>query len=206
MIEACHKKLENAPANLSGAERARLLAEAAKEVTPAIFFSLLIIAASFIPVFGLNGQAGRLFRPLAYTKTFVMLSAAVVSITLAPALRDLLLRGKIKSEDRHPVSRLIRRAYEPFVYVALRRPKSTLAIGLLAVLSAIPPFLRLGSEFMPSLEEGDVLFMPTTFPNIAIEEAKRQLTLQDAILSKLPEVKSVFGKVGRAETPTDPAP
>jgi Cu(I)/Ag(I) efflux system membrane protein CusA/SilA len=206
MIEACHKKLEHAPPGLTARARTKLLGEAAKEVTPAIFFSLLIIAVSFIPVFGLNGQAGRLFRPLAYTKTFVMLSAAIVSITLAPALRDLLLRGRIMSEDRHPVSRLIRRVYEPFVYVALRRPKSTLAIGVLAVLSAIPPFLRLGSEFMPPLDEGDVLYMPTTFPNVAIEEAKRQLSLQDAMLSKLPEVKSVFGKVGRAETPTDPAP
>ncbi len=206
MIEACHKKLEHAPEGLTPLQRARLLGEAAKEVTPAIFFSLLIIAASFIPVFGLNGQAGRLFKPLAYTKTFVMLSAAVLSVTFAPALRDLLLRGRIRSEKKHPVSRAIISLYEPFVFVALRRPVTTLLIGALALLSAVPVFLKLGSEFMPPLNEGDVLYMPTTLPNISPAEAARQLQLQDRALRRLPEVKSVFGKVGRAETPTDPAP
>ncbi len=206
MVEACHKKLEHAPADLSPRERARLLGEAAKEVTPAIFFSLLIIAISFVPVFGLGGQAGRLFRPLAATKTFVMASAALLSITLAPALRDLLLRGKFHSEDRHPVSRVVRAAYEPFVYVALRRPVTTIAIGVLAILSAVPLAMRLGSEFMPPLDEGDLLYMPTTFPGISIEEAKRQLQRQDAAIAAFPEVATVFGKVGRAETATDPAP
>jgi Cu(I)/Ag(I) efflux system membrane protein CusA/SilA len=206
MIEACHKKLEHAPPGISGLERAKLLAAAAREVTPAIFFSLLIIAASFIPVFGLNGQAGRLFRPLAFTKTFVMLSAAVISVTLAPALRDLLLRGRIKSEREHPVSRFIIRLYEPFVHIALSRPLTTLSIGAFALLSTVPVFLRLGSEFMPALDEGDLLYMPTTLPSISIEEAKRQLELQDAALRRFPEVKTVFGKVGRSETPTDPAP
>jgi Cu(I)/Ag(I) efflux system membrane protein CusA/SilA len=206
MIEACHKKLESAPADLDSKQRARLLSAAAKEVTPAIFFSLLIIAISFVPVFGLNGQAGRLFRPLAYTKTFVMLSAAVLSVTFAPALRDLLLGGRIRKESEHPVSRAIIGGYKPFVFVALRRPWTTLAIGLFAVLSAIPPFLRLGSEFMPPLNEGDLLYMPTTLPNISIEEAKRQLEIQDRAIAALPEVKRVFGKAGRAETPTDPAP
>ncbi|MBI5549821.1 MAG: efflux RND transporter permease subunit, partial [Deltaproteobacteria bacterium] len=148
----------------------------------------------------------RLFRPLAFTKTFVMLSAALVSITFAPALRDVLLRGKIRSEARHPLSRLIIRLYKPFVFVALRRPKSTVAIGLFAVLSAVPLALKLGHEFMPPLNEGDVLYMPTTFPNISIEEAKRQLQVQDRVLRGFPEVASVFGKVGRAETATDPAP
>lgn len=206
MIEACHKALEKAPPDLPNAQRAKLLHAAAKEVTPAIFFSLLIIALSFIPVFGLNGQAGRLFKPLAYTKTFVMLSAAVVSITLAPALRDLLVRGRIRTEKNHPVSRAIMAVYEPFVYVALRNPKTTLAIGVFALLSAIPPFLKLGNEFMPPLNEGDILYMPTTLPNVSIEEAKRQLEHQDRVLASFPEVKSVFGKVGRAESPTDPAP
>jgi copper/silver efflux system protein len=143
MIEACHKRLERAPPDLEPKERAKLLHEAATEVTPAIFFSLLIIAISFVPIFGLNGRAGRLFTPLAYTKTFVMVSAAILSITLAPALRDVLLRGKIRSEKRHPVSRAIIAVYEPFVHVALRRPKTTLAIGLFALASAIPPLLRL---------------------------------------------------------------
>ncbi len=206
MIEACHKKLEHAPPGISAAERAKLLHEAAKEVTPAIFFSLLIIAVAFLPVFGLSGQAGRLFKPLAYTKTFVMVSAAILSVTFAPAMRDMLLKGRMRSEANHPVSRAIRRVYEPFVYIALRRPLTTLGIGLFAVLSAVPLFIKLGSEFMPPLNEGDVLYMPTTFPNIAIEEGKRQLERQDRTLAAFPEVASVFGKVGRAESAMDPAP
>jgi Cu(I)/Ag(I) efflux system membrane protein CusA/SilA len=206
MVEAAHKKLEHMPPDLPEAERERLLAEAAREVTPAIFFSLLIIAVSFLPVFGLTGQAGRLFRPLAYTKTFVMLSAAILSVTVAPALRDSLIRGRIYSEERHPVSRVIRWFYDPFVHVALRNPKTTVLIGLMAVLSALPIASRLGSEFMPPLDEGDLLYMPTTFPNISIEEARNQLQRQDAILRSFPEVVSVLGKVGRAQTPTDPAP
>ncbi|BDG05976.1 efflux RND transporter permease subunit [Anaeromyxobacter oryzae] len=203
MIEASHKKLEHAP---PGADRRALLAEAAREVTPAIFFSLLVIAVAFLPVFTLTGQAGRLFRPLAWTKTFVMLSAALLSITFAPALRDLLIRGRIRPESEHPVSRFIIRWYRPFVFVALRRPKSTIAIGLLAILSAVPLALRLGEEFMPPLNEGDVLYMPTTLPGISIEEAKRQLQAQDRVFRSFPEVASVFGKTGRAETATDPAP
>jgi Cu(I)/Ag(I) efflux system membrane protein CusA/SilA len=206
MVEACHKKLEWAPPGISIKERAQLLREAAKEVTPAIFFSLLIIAVSFVPVFALNGQAGRLFRPLAYTKTFVMLAAAVLSITLAPALRDTLLRGRIRSEARHPVSRAIQTLYRPFVFIALRRPITTLAIGGFALLSAIPPLMKLGSEFMPPLNEGDMLYMPTTLPNVSIEEAKRQLERQDRAIASFPEVARVFGKIGRAESPTDPAP
>jgi Cu(I)/Ag(I) efflux system membrane protein CusA/SilA len=203
MIEASHKKLERAP---PGADRHRLLAEAAREVTPAIFFSLLVIAVAFLPVFTLQGQAGRLFTPLAWTKTFVMLAAALLSITFAPALRDYLIRGKIRPESQHPVSRAIIRVYKPFVFVALRAPRSTIAIGLLAVLSAVPLFLRLGSEFMPPLNEGDILYMPTTFPGISIEEAKRQLQAQDRVFRSFPEVETVFGKTGRAETATDPAP
>jgi len=203
MIEASHKKLERAP---PGADRSKLLAEAAREVTPAIFFSLLVIAVSFLPVFALTGQAGRLFRPLAWTKTFVMLSAALLSITFAPALRDLLLRGRVRPESEHPISRAIIRLYRPFVFVALRRPKSTLLIGLLAILSAVPLATRLGHEFMPALDEGDVLYMPTTFPGISVEEAKRALQYQDRMLRSFPEVLSVSGKAGRAETATDPAP
>jgi copper/silver efflux system protein len=206
MIEASHKKLERLSTSGPGANRHRLLAEAAKEVTPAIFFSLLIIAVAFLPVFTLTGQAGRLFKPLAYTKTFVMLISAILSITFAPALRDILIRGKIRPEKKHPVSRFIIRLYEPFVYVALRRPKSTIAIGLFALASAVPVGLRLGSEFMPPLNEGDLLYMPITFPNISIEEAKKQLQYQDRILRSFPEVNTVFGKIGRAESATDPAP
>jgi copper/silver efflux system protein len=203
MIEASHKKLEHAP---PGADRGKLLAEAAREVTPAIFFSLLVIAVSFLPVFALTGQAGRLFKPLALTKTFVMLSAALLSITFAPALRGLLLRGRIRPESQHPISRAIIRLYRPFVFVALRRPKSTMLIGLLAILSAVPLAARLGHEFMPVLDEGDLLYMPTTFPGISVEEAKRALQYQDRMLRSFPEVASVSGKAGRAETATDPAP
>jgi Cu(I)/Ag(I) efflux system membrane protein CusA/SilA len=206
MIEASHKKLERLSTSGPGADRHKLLAEAAKEVTPAIFFSLLIIAVAFLPVFTLTGQAGRLFKPLAYTKTFVMLISAVLSITFAPALRDILIRGKIRPEKKHPISRFIIRLYEPFVYVALRRPKSTIAIGLFALASAVPVGLRLGSEFMPPLNEGDLLYMPITFPNISIEEAKKQLQYQDRILRSFPEVTTVFGKIGRVESATDPAP
>src|SRR6266540_925880 len=190
MIEAGHKKLEHAG---PGADRHRILIEAAKEVTPAIFISLLIIAVAFLPVFTLSGQAGRLFKPLAYTKTFVML----ISV---------LIRGKIFPEKRHPVSRFMIRLYEPFVYVALRRPKSTVAIGLFALASAVPVAMRLGNEFMPPLNEGDLLYMPITFPNISIEESKRQLQYQDRLLRSFPEVDTVFGKVGRSESATDPAP
>ncbi len=206
MVEAAHRALERAPKDLSEEARRKLLAEAASEVTPAIFFSLLIIAVSFLPVFGLTGQAGRLFIPLAFTKTCVMLSAALLSITLAPALRDYLLRGDIRPENQHPISRAIRRVYEPFVHVALGNPRTTILIGLFALLSAVPLLPRLGSEFMPPLDEGDMLYMPTTLPGISIEEARRDLTTQDAILAAVPEVVAVLGKVGRAETPTDPAP
>jgi len=203
MIEASHRKLEHAP---PGADRHQLLAEAAREVTPAIFFSLLIIAVAFLPVFGLTGQAGRLFTPLAYTKTFVMLAAAILSITFAPALRDFFIRGRIVPEADHPVSRFLIALYKPFVYVALKKPISTLGIGLFAVISAVSLSKKLGHEFMPPLNEGDILYMPITFPNISIEEAKKQLQIQDRMLKSFPEVESVFGKVGRAETPTDPAP
>lgn len=203
MVEAAHKKLERAR---PGDDRRKLLADAAREVTPAIFFSLLVIAVAFLPVFTLTGQAGRLFKPLAYTKTFVMVASALVSITFAPALRDLLLRGKMRPESKHPVSKAIVKVYQPFVFVALRRPKSTIAMGLLAILSAVPLARELGHEFMPQLNEGDLLYMPTTFPGISIEEAKRQLQAQDRVLRGFPEVMSVSGKVGRAETATDPAP
>jgi Cu(I)/Ag(I) efflux system membrane protein CusA/SilA len=203
MVEAAHKKLEQPHEEK---DRARLLAEAAREVTPAIFGSLLLIAVAFLPVFTLTGQAGRLFRPLAFTKTFVMLASALLSITFAPALRDLLLRGRIRPEREHPVSRALIAVYKPFVYVALRKPRSTVAIGVLALISAVPLAMKLGHEFMPPLDEGDALYMPITMPNVSIEEAKRSLQKQDQRLREVPEVASVFGKVGRAETPTDSAP
>ncbi len=203
LIENAHKHLEKAP---PGADRTQIVIDACKEVGPPIFFSLLIIVVAFIPIFALNGQAGRLFQPLAYTKTFAMFFAALLSVTLTPALMTLLVRGRVRHEADHPVSRALIAAYRPFVYVALRNPRTTVLIGLVAVITAIPMFQQLGSEFMPPLNEGDVLYMPTTFPNISIEEAKEYLQRQDRILRSFPEVVSVFGKAGRSETSTDPAP
>ena len=203
LVENAHKHLETAP---PGADRQKVIIAAAKEVGPPIFFSLLIITVAFLPIFGLNGQAGRLFKPLAFTKTFAMGFAALVSITVAPALMTLFIRGKIKHEKDHPVSRAMISVYRPFAWVALKNPKTTIAIGLAAVLATVPMAMRLGNEFMPPLNEGDMLYMPTTFPNISIEEAKRYLQVQDRLIRTVPEVASVFGKAGRSETPTDPAP
>ncbi len=203
LVENAHKHLESAP---PGASRERVLIDAAKEVGPPIFFSLLIITVAFLPIFSLTGQAGRLFKPLAFTKTFSMAFAALVSITLAPALMSVFVRGKIRHESNHPVSKVMIALYKPFAWVALKNPGTMIAIGVLALLSAIPMGLRLGHEFMPPLNEGDILYMPTTLPNISIEEAKRQLQIQDRLIMQFPEVESVFGKAGRSETSTDPAP
>jgi copper/silver efflux system protein len=203
LVENAHKHLERAP---PGANRLAVIIASSREVGPPIFFSLLIITVAFLPIFALTGQAGRLFKPLAYTKSFAMAFAALLSITLAPALMSFLVRGRIFAEHRHPVSRALIGVYQPFVYVALRSPKTTVAIGLAAVISALPLLPRLGSEFMPALDEGDLLYMPITFPNISVEEAKRALQIQDRALRGFPEVISVFGKVGRSETATDPAP
>jgi len=203
LVENAHKHLENAPPD---ADRQKVLIEAAKEVGPPIFYSLLIITVAFLPIFALNGQAGRLFQPLAYTKTFAMAFAALISITLAPALMSVLVKGRIRHEKDHPVSRALIAVYRPFAWVALKNPKTTIAIGLAAVLSAVPMGMRLGHEFMPPLNEGDILYMPTTFPNVSIEEAKRYLQVQDRVIASFPEVERVFGKAGRSETPTDPAP
>ena len=203
LVENAHKHLETAPPD---ADRTRVVIAAAKEVGPPIFFSLLIITVAFLPIFALNGQAGRLFKPLAFTKTFAMAFAALVSVTLAPALMTLFVRGRIRPEHEHPVSRALIAVYRPFAWVGLKNPKTTIAIGLAAVLSAIPMASRLGHEFMPPLQEGDLLYMPTTFPNLSIEEAKRSLQIQDQMIREFPEVERVFGKAGRSNTPTDPAP
>jgi Cu(I)/Ag(I) efflux system membrane protein CusA/SilA len=188
MVEAAHKKLEHAPPDLSDEERSRLLAEAAREVTPAIFFSLLIIARVVPAGVRPHRAGGRLFRPLAYTKTFVMLSAALLSVTVAPALRDYLIRGRSTPRPRTP-SRARSGVYEPFVHVALRNPKTTVLIGVMAVLSALPLAPRLGSEFMPPLDEGDLLYMPTTLPNISIEEARGSSSGRTRSCGSFPEVR-----------------
>ncbi len=203
LVENAHKRLEKAP---PGTNRKEVIIAAAKEVGPSIFFALLIITIAFLPIFALTGQGGRLFKPLAYTKTFAMFFAAIVAVTVAPALMVTFLRGKIHSESKHPVSRFLIRLYKPFVFVALRNPKTTIMIGLMAILSALPMIPKIGSEFMPPLNEGDILYMPTTFPNISIEAAKQYMQYQDRVIRSFPEVVSVYGKAGRAETATDPAP
>jgi len=203
LVENAHKRLEHAT---DKTDRKEVIIAAAKEVGPAIFFALLIITISFLPIFALTGQGGKLFKPLAFTKTFAMFFGAITAITIAPALMVTLLKGKIRPESRHPVSRFIIGIYKPFVYVALRNPKTTVAIGIMAILSALPMIPKIGSEFMPPLNEGDMLYMPTTFPNISIEAAKQYLQFQDRVIKSFPEVQTVFGKAGRAETPTDPAP
>jgi Cu(I)/Ag(I) efflux system membrane protein CusA/SilA len=202
LIENAHVRLAEAP---PGADRRRIIVDAAKEVGSPIFFSLLLITVSFLPIFTLAGQAGRLFAPLAYTKTFAMLAASILSVTLAPPLMVLLLRGRFRREEENPVSRLLTRIYRPVVRLVVRRRITTLLIATAAMAATVPLFLRLGSEFMPPLDEGSLLVMPTTFPGISIEEARQALAYQHRIIKGFSEVDSVHGKAGRAETPTDPA-
>lgn len=178
----------------------------AKQVGRAIFFSIGIIVVSFLPVFLLEGQEGKLFHPLAFTKTFALAGSAIITITLVPMLMTLFMRGKFYPEEKNPVSKFFKRLYEPVLNLALKYRKTTLAINIVALLATIPLIMNTGSEFMPSLDEGSLLFMPTTLPNVSITEAKRIVQEQDKIIASVPEVAHVLGKVGRAETPTDPAP
>ncbi len=205
IVEHAHKRLEEVAPGAPRDVRA-IVTEAAVEVGPSIFYALAIVTVSFLPVFGLTGQAAKLFHPLAATKTSAMGIAAVLSVTLIPALVMLAVRGRIRPEGEHPISRVLIAAYRPFVHVALKNPRTTLLIGAFAVVSAVPLAMSMKSEFMPSLDEGDFLYMPTTFPGISVDEASRVLRVQDAALRAVPEVLSVYGKVGRAETATDPAP
>ncbi|MDE2183987.1 MAG: efflux RND transporter permease subunit [Alphaproteobacteria bacterium] len=203
MIENAHKRLERAG---PGASRAEVLVKAAQEVGPALFFSLLIITVSFIPIFSLQAQEGRLFKPLAYTKTFSMAAAAFLSITLVPALMTIFIRGKIPAEGANPINRFLHRVYEPVIGLVLRKPWLTLgAAALILGLTAIP-LSRIGTEFMPTLNEGTLLYMPTTLPGLSITKAQQLLQTQDRIIKSFPEVESVWGKAGRADTATDPAP
>ncbi|MBD1400498.1 efflux RND transporter permease subunit [Pelovirga terrestris] len=203
MVENAHKKLEFAPAN---ANRKSIIVEAAKEVGPTIFFALLVITVSFAPVFTLQEQAGRMFKPLAYTKTYAMAAAALLSITLVPVLMSFFIRGRIRGETANPVNRGLIRIYHPLVDVVLKRRKTVLFVTLLLLLSTAYPLSRLGTEFMPPLYEGDLLYMPTTLPGISVTKAKELLQQTDKIIASFPEVERVFGKIGRAETATDPAP
>ena len=202
LIENAHVRLAAAK---PGEDRRRIIVDACKEVGRPIFFSLLLITVSFLPIFTLSGQAGRLFTPLAYTKTFAMFAAAILSITLAPTLMVLLLKGRFRSEHENPVSRILTAVYQPVARVVVRFRIAVVALAVLLMIGTIPVFQRLGSEFMPPLDEGSLLVMPTTIPGISIEEARRAMTIQNRVIKGFDEVASVHGKVGRAETATDPA-
>ncbi|MDR9437742.1 MAG: efflux RND transporter permease subunit [Thiohalophilus sp.] len=204
MIENVHKHIEREP--LTNENRWRIISEATREVGPALFFSLLIITLSFLPVFTLEAQEGRMFAPLAFTKTYAMAAAAGLSITLVPVLMGYFIRGHIRPEKENPVNRVLIRAYQPFIHTVLNKPKSVLGVALLVVLMTIWPVMNIGSEFMPDLDEGDLMYMPTTFPGLSIGKAQELLQQTDKLIMSVPEVKRVFGKIGRAETATDPAP
>ncbi len=221
LIENIHKKLEGNQGTRNaergseeadgdreshGSQRLDLIIDAMKEVGPSIFFSLLVITVSFMPVFTLTGTEGRLFKPLAFTKTYSMGFAAILAITLTPALAALLIRGRIRREDENPINRLLVKAYTPIVRLCVDHRWVVVAIAILIMVFTIPALTRLGSEFMPPLNEGAILYMPTAPEGMSVAEATRVLQAMDRELKKVPEVVSVFGKMGRAETPTDPAP
>ncbi|CAA0119185.1 Cation efflux system protein CusA [Halioglobus japonicus] len=210
MIENGHKQLAKATAakgrELSTTERWKAIELACRQVGPALFFSLLVITVSFVPIFTLQSQEGRLFSPLAFTKTYSMAAAAILSITLVPVLMGYFLRGRIISEDKNPISRVIRKIHTPVLAVLMRFRGLTIVSAVLLVLVTAYPYSKLGSEFMPPLDEGDILYMPTTLPGISITKAKELMQQTDRILATFPEVQSVFGKAGRADTATDPAP
>jgi Cu(I)/Ag(I) efflux system membrane protein CusA/SilA len=201
LIESAHKRL----AENRHADRVRIIIDSCKEVGRPIFYSLLLITVSFLPIFTLGGQAGKLFAPLAYTKTLAMFAAAVLSITLAPPLMIWLLHGRFRTETENPVNRVLGRFYRPIAAFIVRRRVVVAGIAALAMVATVPVFMRLGSEFMPPLDEGSLLVMPTTFPGISIEEARRALNAQHRIIMGFGEVATVHGKAGRAETATDPA-
>jgi copper/silver efflux system protein len=203
MIENAHKRLERAPPDKP---RSDVLIEAAIEVGPALFFSLLIITVSFLPIFALEAQEGRLFRPLAYTKTFAMAAAALLSVTLVPALMILFVRGRIMPEHKNPLSRLLISIYRPMIHVALRFKAATILAALAILAASLWPAMRLGTEFMPNLNEGTLFYMPTTLPGLSVTKAAELVQTQDKIIKSFPEVATVWGKAGRASTATDPAP
>jgi Cu(I)/Ag(I) efflux system membrane protein CusA/SilA len=203
MIENAHKRLEHAR---PGAPRSEILIAAAQEVGPALFFSLLVITVSFLPIFSLEAQEGRLFKPLAYTKTFSMAAAALLSVTLVPALMMLFVRGRIAPESRNPISRALISVYRPIIRRVLDAKVATIIVALIVLAASVIPASRIGSEFMPNLNEGTLLFMPTTLPGLSVTKAAELLQTQNRIIRSFPEVSSVWGKAGRAQTATDPAP
>jgi Cu(I)/Ag(I) efflux system membrane protein CusA/SilA len=211
MIENAHKKLEawaheHPGTPLEGEERWRVIGDAAAEVGPALFFSLLIITLSFVPVFALQAQEGRLFSPLAFTKTYAMAAAAGLAVTLIPVLMGTLIRGRIPDEKSNPLSRVLIAVYRPLLEVVLRRPAATLVAALFVLLASLWPLRHIGGEFMPPLDEGDLLYMPTALPGLSASKAAELLQQTDRLIQAVPEVLRVHGKAGRAETATDPAP
>ncbi|MFM0094056.1 efflux RND transporter permease subunit [Paraburkholderia nemoris] len=211
MIENAHKHLEayehaHPGKAISSAERWELIGTSAAEVGPALFFSLLVITLSFIPVFSLEGQEGKLFSPLAFTKTYTIAAAAGLSVTLVPVLMGLLIRGRIPHENANPINRVLIRLYRPLLEATLRRPWVAIGLAVVALAASAIPFSRLGGEFMPPLDEGDLLYMPTALPGISAEKASELLQQTDRLIKTVPEVKTVFGKSGRADSATDPAP
>ncbi len=208
MIENMHKHLEAAPKKtpLTDKERWRLVTGAACEVGPALFFSLLIITVSFIPIFTLEAQEGKMFSPLAFTKTYAMAAAAALAITLVPVLMGYFVRGKPVAEQKNPLNKVLTLAYLPMLKTVLSYPKTTLCAAIILLVAGLYPLDKIGSEFMPPLDEGDLMYMPTTYPGISIGQARQLLQQTDKLISTVPEVLTVFGKVGRAETATDPAP
>ena len=206
MVDNAHKRLEEWERGGRIGDRTQVLIDSAKEVGPAIFASLLVIAIAFMPVFTLEEQEGRLFKPLAWTKNLAIAMSAVLAITLIPALLAFLVRGRIFSEQRHPVSRLLQQLYAPVLRLALRHRIAVIIMAIGLTVTVFPAFQRMGTEFMPPLYEGTILYMPTTLPGISVTEASRLLQQMDRELKKFPEVEQVFGKAGRADTSTDPAP
>lgn len=211
MIENAHKKLEawqhaHPDQRLQGEERWEVITQAAEEVGPALFFSLLIITLSFIPVFTLEAQEGRLFGPLAFTKTYAMAAAAGLSVTLIPVLMGYWIRGRIPDEQKNPITRMLIAVYRPSLEWVLRWPKATLLIAVLALATTAWPLARLGGEFLPRLDEGDLLYMPSALPGLSAQRAAELLQISNRMIKTVPEVERVFGKAGRAETATDPAP
>lgn len=204
MIENMHKHMERT--SLTPENRWKIVAASASEVGPALFFSLLIITVSFVPVFTLEAQEGRMFSPLAFTKTYAMAASAALAITVVPVLMGYFIRGKVVAENKNPVNRLLIAGYMPLLKTVLRFPKITLAIAVVIFLVGIWPVNKIGSEFIPDLDEGDLMYMPTTYPGISIGKARELLQQTDKLIATVPEVKTVFGKIGRAETATDPAP
>ncbi|MBI5847415.1 MAG: efflux RND transporter permease subunit [Nitrospirae bacterium] len=206
MVENAHKKLEEWEHADRPGSRTDVIIEACKEVGPSLFFSLLVITVGFFPVFTLEAQAGRLFKPLAYTKTFAMLFSAFLAVTLTPVLMTMFIRGKIKPEHDNVIIRFLEKIYRPRVMFSLKHPKFVIVIALLLVAATVYPLMKLGKEFMPPLDEGTLFYMPTTVPGASVSEVSKILRLQDRLLMTIPEVSQVFGKAGRAETATDPAP